>query len=528
ELHTIIGAGAADGAIDASNILKPSLARGELQLIGATTINEYRKYIEKDAALERRFQPVHVDEPSVDDTILILKGLRDKYEAHHGVVITDEAISAAATLSARYISDRFLPDKAIDLIDEASASAKLASYTPPAALKKIEEELKQLQTEKQAAIDSQAFEKAAELRDRERAAQKLLDAKTAEWKEGRTKNRPSITEENIASVISGWMKIPVNKICEDDAQRLRHLESELHRRVVGQEEAISAVSRAIRRGRVGLKDPKRPIGSFIFLGPTGVGKTELCKALAEAMFGSEDAMIRIDMSEYMEKHSVSKMIGSPPGYVGFDENGTLTDKIRSKPYSVVLFDEIEKAHPDVFNILLQILEDGFLTDSHGRRVNFRNTVIIMTSNLGAEKISKAKTVGFVTHENADVDFNQTKEAVMQELKKAFRPELINRLDEIIVFHRLTEEELHTITRIMLDNVLRRLEANEIHATVDDSAVMLLAKAGYDPVYGARPLRRAITAKLEDLLAEKMLSNEIREGDSITIYAEDDTIKIKSE
>ena len=528
ELHTIIGAGAADGAIDASNILKPSLARGELQLIGATTINEYRKYIEKDAALERRFQPVHVDEPSVDDTILILKGLRDKYEAHHGVVITDEAISAAATLSARYISDRFLPDKAIDLIDEASASAKLASYTPPAALKKIEEELKQLQTEKQAAIDSQEFEKAAELRDRERAAQKLLDAKTAEWKEGRTKNRPSITEENIASVISGWMKIPVNKICEDDAQRLRHLESELHRRVVGQEEAISAVSRAIRRGRVGLKDPKRPIGSFIFLGPTGVGKTELCKALAEAMFGSEDAMIRIDMSEYMEKHSVSKMIGSPPGYVGFDENGTLTDKIRSKPYSVVLFDEIEKAHPDVFNILLQILEDGFLTDSHGRRVNFRNTVIIMTSNLGAEKISKAKTVGFVTNENADVDFNQTKEAVMQELKKAFRPELINRLDEIIVFHRLTEEELHTITRIMLDNVLRRLEANEIHATVDDSAVMLLAKAGYDPVYGARPLRRAITAKLEDLLAEKMLSNEIREGDSITIYAEDDTIKIKSE
>ncbi len=518
EIHTIIGAGAAEGAIDAANILKPALARGEIQLIGATTLNEYRKYIEKDAALERRFQSVMVGEPSISDTIEILKGLRPKYEAHHGVKIEDAALEAAAKLSSRYITDRFLPDKAIDLVDEAASRTKLKKFTAPPSLKELEDKIKEVQSAKIEAINSQDFEKAATLRDEEKALSAEYEKLHSEWQDKNTHLSGTITETEIASIISSWTNIPVDRLKEEESDRLRNLESELHKRVIGQNDAVVAISKAIRRGRVGLKDPKRPIGSFIFLGPTGVGKTELTKALAEALFGDDDAMIRVDMSEFMEKHSVSKLVGSPPGYVGYDDAGQLTEKVRRKPYSVILFDEIEKAHPDVFNILLQVLEDGILTDSQGRRVDFRNTVIIMTSNVGASKLTQTKRVGFGGLDDAN---GEIKKNVMDDLKKTFRPEFLNRLDEIIVFNRLTEEEIKEIAKIMLSSVSKRLLENGIDVTFNDSAIALLSKEGFDPVYGARPLRRAITSKIEDLFAEEILSGNIQKGDKVSVSAKAD-------
>ena len=527
EMHTIIGAGAAEGAIDASNILKPSLARGELQLIGATTLNEYRKYVEKDAALERRFQPVTVGEPSAEETVQILKGIREKYEAHHGVKISDNAIEAAAKMSSRYITDRFLPDKAIDLIDEACSRVRLGALTLPPDIKELEKELEIIAGEKKEAINSQDFEKAATLRDKEKELKESLEKMRESWKSKTTQSAGEIGEDDIAEVISGWTGIPVKKLAQEESERLRNLEEVLHKRVIGQEEAVSAVSRAIRRGRVGLKDPKRPIGSFIFLGPTGVGKTELSKALTEALFGDEDALIRIDMSEYMEKHSVSKMVGSPPGYVGFDEGGQLTEKIRRKPYSVVLFDEIEKAHPDVFNILLQILDDGQLTDSQGRRVDFKNCVIIMTSNVGARSISEPKSLGFATQsENRDSINKNIRSNVTDELKKMFRPEFLNRIDDIIVFSQLSEEEIERIATVMLEGLEKRLLSNGINAQFDESAVKMLAQEGFDPIYGARPLKRAIVSKVEDLFAEEMLDGKIESGDSVTVKAQDGEIKIE--
>ena len=529
EMHTIIGAGAAEGAIDAANILKPSLARGELQLIGATTLNEYRKYIEKDAALERRFQPVTVGEPTVDETIQILKGIREKYEAHHGVKISDEAIEAAAKLSSRYITDRFLPDKAIDLVDEACSRVRLGAMTAPPDIKELEEKAQMLAHEKKQAVSHQDFEKAASIRDEEKALQEELSKKRELWKNSTSQSAGEIGEDDISEVIAGWTGIPVKKLKEEESERLRNLENVLHQRVIGQNEAVSAVSRAIRRGRVGLKDPKRPIGSFIFLGPTGVGKTELSKALAEALFGDENALIRVDMSEYMEKHSVSKLVGSPPGYVGYDDAGQLTEKVRRKPYSVILFDEIEKAHPDVFNILLQILDDGILTDSQGRKVDFKNCVIIMTSNVGARSITHQKTLGFKSNLKAEESEKQEndsiREDVMEELKKMFRPEFLNRVDDIIVFSRLSEEEIKEIARVMLKSLVKRLEQSDIKAEFDDSAVSLLAKEGFDPVYGARPLRRAIQNKVEDLFAEEMLDMKISKGDSVMVSAEDGKIVI---
>ncbi|MEE0867886.1 MAG: ATP-dependent Clp protease ATP-binding subunit [Clostridia bacterium] len=526
EMHTIIGAGAAEGAIDAANILKPSLARGELQLIGATTLNEYRKYVEKDAALERRFQPVTVGEPGIEETIQILSGIREKYEAHHGVKISQSAIEAAAKMSSRYITDRFLPDKAIDLIDEACSRVRLGAMTAPPDIKELEEKLDAVVREKKEAITSQDFEKAATLRDNEKEMRANLEKMREEWKNAASKEAAQIGEDDIAEVISSWTGIPVKKLAEEESERLKHLEDVLHKRVIGQSEAVSAVARAIRRGRVGLKDPKRPIGSFIFLGPTGVGKTELSKALAEALFGDEDALIRIDMSEYMEKHSVSKMVGSPPGYVGFEEGGQLTEKVRRKPYSVILFDEIEKAHPDVFNLLLQILDDGQLTDSQGRRVDFKNCVIIMTSNVGARNITEPKSVGFITETEKMESVNKNiRSNVMEELKKMFRPEFLNRVDDIIVFSRLTEEEIKSIAAVMLASLTKRLKASEIEAEFDDSALTLLAKEGFDPVYGARPLRRAIQSKVEDLFAEEMLDAAIKSGDSVVVSAEGDKIVI---
>ena len=521
ELHTIVGAGSAEGAIDASNILKPSLARGEVQLIGATTINEYRKYIEKDAALERRFQPVMVGEPTTEQTIEILKGLRDKYEAHHGVKIEDGAIKAAAELSERYITDRFLPDKAIDLIDEAASKKKLSALTAPDNVKTLEKEAEEIKKEKEEAIISQNFEKAAELRDREKEVEEKLKQGKSEWKDNHNSAELKIGEEDIADIIAKWTGIPVAKIAEEESEKLKHLEDVLHKRVIGQEKAVSAVSRAIRRGRAGLKDPKRPTGSFLFLGPTGVGKTELSKALAEAMFGSEDAMIRVDMSEYMEKHSVSKFVGSPPGYVGYDEGGQLTEKIRKQPYSVILFDEIEKAHPDVFNIMLQILDDGILTDAQGRRVDFRNTVIIMTSNLGAKDIlNTASKMGFGAEKTVSEQDEHSKieEKVMQKVKEAFKPEFLNRIDEIVVFDRLTEEDIKKIASIMLSGLKQRLAANGITAEFTDRAVEEIAKEGFDAVYGARPLRRAIQNKIEDMLSEKIIDGSV--GKNITVDAED--------
>lgn len=514
EIHTIVGAGAAEGAIDAANILKPLLARGEIQLVGATTLNEYRKFIEKDAALERRFSPVTVNEPSEKETIQILKGIRDKYEAHHNVKITDEAIEAAVKLSIRYVNDRFLPDKAIDLIDEASSKARLRTYTEPDGLKELQEEIEKTKNEKEEAVLNQKFEKAAELRDTEKALRDKFEKEQNKWKNKNTKSIVTITEENIAEVIANWTGIPAKKITEDENEKLKNLEKELHKRVIGQNEAVEAVSKAIRRGRVGLKDPKRPIGSFLFLGPTGVGKTELSKALAEVLFGDENAMIRLDMSEFMEPHSVSKLIGAPPGYVGFDDGGQLTEKIRRKPYSVVLFDEIEKAHPDVMNMLLQILEDGRLTDSQGRTVNFKNTVIIMTSNLGARLITDRKQLGFANKEgeaDSKKEYEEIKKEVMAELKKELRPEFINRIDEIIVFHKLNDSDINQIIDIMLKEVANRLKEQKYDVKFEPDVKEMIAKEGIDKNFGARPLRRTIQNLVEDKLAEEILDGKLVKG-----------------
>lgn len=520
ELHTIIGAGSAEGAVDAANILKPQLARGEIQVIGATTINEYRKYIEKDAALERRFQPVTVGEPTEDETIQILMGLRDKYEAHHKVRITDEAIKAAVNLSVRYINDRYLPDKAIDLIDEAASKVRLRQFTAPPDLKALEDKLKELGEQKTAAVNSQEFERAAKLRDEEKKVKAELDKQHEEWSQLNASFSGEVTPDEIADIVSSWTGIPVVKLTEEESKRLLNLENVLHERLVGQDEAVSAVSKAIRRGRVGLKDPKRPTGSFIFLGPTGVGKTELCRALAQAMFGDENAMIRLDMSEYMEKHTVSRLVGSPPGYVGYDEGGQLTEKIRRKPYSVVLFDEIEKAHPDVFNILLQILEDGILTDSQGRKVDFKNTIIIMTSNIGARAITEKNNLGFGDNSGKAKNDEDIKADVLAELKRLFRPEFLNRVDDIIVFHKLTQEDIKNISRRMLKTLSTRVKSMEMDIEFDDSAVEQISSEGYDPVYGARPLRRAIQNKIEDPLSEHMLDGKFKAGDNIICKFED--------
>ena len=529
EMHTIIGAGAAEGAIDASNILKPSLARGEIQMIGATTLEEYRKHIEKDSALERRFQPITVGEPTQEESVQILIGIRDKYEAHHGVKITDEAIKAAVELSTRYITDRFLPDKAIDLIDEAASKVRLGTLTAPPAIKELEEKLEKICAEKESAVAVQDFERAAKLRDDEKQVEEALKKEQDAWKDEHATEKTAVDYEQIATIVSEWTNIPVSKLTNDESVKLLNMEETLHKRVIGQSEAVQAVAKAIRRGRVGLKDPKRPIGSFIFLGPTGVGKTELSKALAQSMFGSEDDMIRVDMSEYMEKHSVSRLVGSPPGYVGYDDAGQLTEKVRRKPYSVILFDEIEKAHPDVFNILLQILEDGILTDSQGRRVDFRNTIIIMTSNIGARLITaqKGQKLGFSTSSDSDnKTYEQIKNDVLGELKKHFRPEFLNRIDDTIVFHQLGEDEIKKIASLMLDTLKNRLAENGITAEFSDEAITQIAKEGFDPVYGARPLRRAIQSRIEDLLAEKMLENNIKSGDSITIDVVDGELVIK--
>lgn len=527
EVHTLIGAGSAEGSTDAANILKPSLARGDLQVIGATTIDEYRKNIEKDAALERRFQPVNVGEPSEADAELILKGLRDKYEAHHKVRITDDAISAAVKLSARYIADRYLPDKAIDLIDEAASKVRLRVYTAPSDLKDRETEIKRISEEKNEAIRSQQFERAAQLRDKEKQLQKELDDAKREWEDHNTHMSGVVNEEEIAIIVSDWTGVPVSQLTEEESKRLLNMEDVLHNRIIGQDEAVSAVSKAIRRGRVGLKDPKRPIGSFIFLGPTGVGKTELCKALAEAMFGDETAMIRLDMSEYMEQHTVSKMIGSPPGYVGFDEGGQLTELVRRKPYSVILFDEIEKAHTDVFNVLLQILDDGVLTDSRGRKINFKNTVVIMTSNVGARFITeKRASFGFAAETKND-DEERTKSEVLAELRRTFKPEFLNRVDDIIVFSKLTEDNIYRIAEKMLETLKARMQSLGITISFDKSAITAVSKAGFDDVYGARPLRRAIQSKIEDKLSELMLDGTIKKGDRVICgYEQDDYRFIK--
>ncbi len=525
EIHTLVGAGAAEGAIDAANILKPSLARGEIQVIGATTFDEYRQYIEKDAALERRFQSVTVDEPTEEEAVQILKGIRDKYEAHHQVKITDEALEAAVKLSKRYITDRFLPDKAIDLIDEAASKSRLQSYTAPPELKKLEDKLVKLERNKEEAIKGQDFEKAAKIRDDEKATKEKLEASRKKWEEKQTKTIGTIDKDAVAAVVAVWTGIPANQLTKTESERLLQLEEILHKRVVGQEEAVKSVARAIRRGRVGLKDEKRPVGSFLFLGPTGVGKTELSKALAEAMFGDEGSIIRIDMSEYMEKHTVSRLIGAPPGYVGFDEGGQLSERVRRKPYSVVLFDELEKAHPDVFNVLLQILDDGVITDSHGRKVDFKNTVIIMTSNTGARLISERKAaLGFASEQNENTDYEKIKSDVLGELKKAFRPEFLNRIDDIIVFNQLNKEEISLIGRKMLDKLGEKLKENEISATFADSVVDMVAAKGFDPIYGARPLRRTIQSDIEDLFAEKILDGSIKKGDNVTVEYKDNKIE----
>ena len=526
ELHTLIGAGGAEGAIDASNILKPSLARGELQCIGATTLDEYRKYIEKDAALERRFQPIQVDEPTADESVQILQGLRDRYEAHHRVSITDEAIEAAVNLSDRYISDRFLPDKAIDLIDEAGSKVRLRSFTTPPNLKELEVKLETVRKEKDASVQSQEFETAASLRDTEQRLREELEQTKKEWKEKQGQENSEVTVDDIAMVVSSWTGIPVVKLAQEETERLLKLEEILHSRVIGQDEAVKAVSKAVRRARAGLKDPKRPIGSFIFLGPTGVGKTELARALAEAMFGEEDAMIRIDMSEYMEKHSTSRLVGSPPGYVGYEEGGQLTEKVRRKPYSVVLLDEVEKAHPDVFNILLQVLEDGRLTDSKGRTVDFRNTVLIMTSNVGAEALKRNKYVGFnVQDENEN--YKDMKGKVMDELKRAFRPEFLNRIDEMIVFHSLEKDHLRYIVTLMADQLIKRLKEQDIELELTEEAANKIAEEGFDPEYGARPLRRAIQRHVEDRLSEELLKGNVQKGQKVVLDVKDGEFTVKA-
>ena len=524
EIHTIVGAGSAEGAVDAANILKPLLARGEIQLIGATTLKEYRKYIEKDAALERRFSPVTVNEPTEEEATQILFGLRDKYEAHHNVKITDEAIKAAVELSSRYINDRYLPDKAIDLIDEAASKVRMSSYTEPDSFKELKDKIEKLDKEKEEAIRVQDFEKAAKIRDKENAKKKELEDAKKEWETKSSKNVSTLKEEDIANVISSWTGIPVAKVSQSENDKLKNLEENLHKRVIGQDEAVSAVAKAIKRSRMGLKDPNKPIGSFLFLGPTGVGKTELSKALAENLFGSEDALIRIDMSEYMEPHSVAKLIGSPPGYVGYDEAGQLTEKVRRKPYSVILFDEIEKAHPDVMNMLLQVLDDGRLTDSQGRTVNFKNTVIIMTSNVGAKLITDKKTLGFIEEkENGEKEYQDIKKDVMGELKKEFKPEFLNRIDEIIVFHKLEDNQIRKIVDIMLNNVAKLLKEQGIKLTVDENAKDLVAKKGTDKTFGARPLKRAIQTMVEDKIAEAMLDGKIKKEAKVT--AKDDEIVV---
>ncbi len=520
EFHTLVGAGKAEGSLDAANILKPALARGELQCIGATTLDEYRKNIEKDAALERRFQPVKVGEPTAEEALAILKGLRDRYEAHHKVKITDEALQAAVSLSDRYISDRFLPDKAIDLMDEAASRVRLHSFTAPPDVKEQEDRLKALQNEKKEAIAHQDFEKAASLRDEERKLRQDIAQKRAAWEERKNNSHDVVTEEDIAQIVASWTGVPVKKMTEDESQRLLHLEELLHKRVVGQDEAISAVSRALRRARAGLQDPKRPIGSFIFLGPTGVGKTELCRALGEVMFDDENAVIRIDMSEYMEKHSVSRLVGSPPGYVGYEEGGQLTQKVRNKPYSVVLFDEVEKAHPDVFNILLQILDDGRLTDSNGRVVNFKNTIIVMTSNAGASTITSKRSLGFGGSVETTRDYEAMKERVMAEVKDTFRPEFINRIDDLIVFHALEPDDIRRIAALMLGSVSRRLAQRGMQLSYGDDVVALLADEGYDANFGARPLRRTIQRSVEDALSEEIIAGKIALGDRVELYVED--------
>ncbi|UYO35779.1 ATP-dependent protease ATP-binding subunit ClpC [Bacillus zhangzhouensis] len=526
ELHTLIGAGGAEGAIDASNILKPSLARGELQCIGATTLDEYRKYIEKDAALERRFQPIQVDQPSVEESIQILRGLRDRYEAHHRVSITDEAIEAAVKLSDRYISDRFLPDKAIDLIDEAGSKVRLRSFTTPPNLKELEQKLDEVRKEKDAAVQSQEFEKAASLRDTEQRLREKVEITKKSWKEKQGQENSEVSVDDIAMVVSSWTGVPVSKIAQTETDKLLNMEQLLHSRVIGQDEAVVAVAKAVRRARAGLKDPKRPIGSFIFLGPTGVGKTELARALAESIFGDEEAMIRIDMSEYMEKHSTSRLVGSPPGYVGYDEGGQLTEKVRRKPYSVVLLDEIEKAHPDVFNILLQVLEDGRLTDSKGRTVDFRNTILIMTSNVGASELKRNKYVGFNVQDESQ-NYKDMKGKVMGELKRAFRPEFINRIDEIIVFHSLEKKHLKEIVSLMSDQLTKRLKEQDLSIELTEAAKAKIADEGVDLEYGARPLRRAIQKHVEDRLSEELLKGNIKKGQHIVLDVEDGEIVVKA-
>jgi ATP-dependent Clp protease ATP-binding subunit ClpC len=526
ELHTLIGAGGAEGAIDASNILKPALARGELQCIGATTLDEYRKYIEKDAALERRFQPITVNEPTKDESIQILQGLRDRYEAHHRVTITDEAIDASVQLSDRYISDRFLPDKAIDLIDEAASKVRLRSYTAPPNLKELEHKLEEVRKEKDAAVQSQEFEKAASLRDSEQRLREELEKTKDVWKEKQGKENTEVTPEDIAQVVSSWTGVPVSKLAQEETERLLKMEEILHDRVIGQAEAVTAISKAIRRARAGLKDPKRPIGSFIFLGPTGVGKTELARAVAETLFGDEDAIIRIDMSEYMEKHTTSRLVGSPPGYVGHEEGGQLTEKVRRKPYSVILLDEIEKAHPEVFNILLQVLEDGRLTDSKGRTVDFRNTVVIMTSNVGASTLKRNRSLGFAVHSEGQ-KYNDMKSKVMDELKRSFRPEFLNRIDEIIVFHSLEKEHLLKIVRLMSDSLKKRLSDQGIHIELTQAALEKITDEGYDPDYGARPLRRALQRKIEDRLSEELLKGNINKGQTVKIDVEQNDFVVET-
>ena len=532
ELHTIVGAGSAEGAVDAANIIKPALGRGEIRVIGATTLNEYRKYIEKDAALERRFQPVTVGEPTPEATLEILKGLRDKYEAHHKLTITDEVLEAAVQLSKRYIGDRFLPDKAIDLMDEAASQVRMTAEASSPDLKALEEKIAALHREKSEAVTAQDFEKAAQLRDIEKNYQEQVEIERDNWRKQMAQNRGSVTADDVAKVVAGWTGIPVTRLTEDESMRLLKLEEKLHQRVVGQDEAVNAVAKAIRRSRVGLKDPKRPIGSFLFLGPTGVGKTELCKTLAEAMFGDENAMVRIDMSEYMEKHTVSRLVGSPPGYVGHEEGGQLTEKVRRKPYSVVLFDEIEKAHEDVWNILLQILEDGIVTDSQGRKVDFKNTIIVMTSNVGAKNITAdAARLGFDggdkdEKESEEAHFGRIRDAVMADLKRTFRPEFLNRIDEIIVFRQLTEDNIRQIARRMLDVTGARMAQQGITLEADDDAVAELARDGFDPQYGARPLRRAIQSMVEDAVAEKMLEGELKSGDTAHVRLKDGKVVIE--
>ncbi|KJS87944.1 MAG: Clp protease ClpX [Peptococcaceae bacterium BICA1-8] len=527
EMHTLIGAGAAEGAIDAANILKPALARGELQTIGATTLDEYRKHVEKDPALERRFQPIKVDEPNVEEAVKILLGLRDRYEAHHSVKITDEAIKAAVSLSDRYISDRFLPDKAIDLIDEASSKVHLQVQTAPPDLKELEEEIERLSKEKEASVMAQEYEKAAEFRDQEQKKRTELEDKRELWKNGNLNKTQTVTAEDIANIVSSWTGVPVSKLAQEETEKLLKMEEILHQRLIGQEDAIKAVAKAVRRARSGLKSPKRPIGSFIFLGPTGVGKTELARALAEALFGDEDSLVRIDMSEYMEKHAVSRLVGAPPGYVGYDEGGQLTEAVRRKPYSVILLDEIEKAHPEVFNILLQVLEDGRLTDSKGRTVDFRNTVLIMTSNVGASHLKQTGPLGFTQPSNDD-NYKVMKDRVMESLKKSFRPEFLNRIDETIVFHALEKEHIKEIVGLMLKDLEIRLKENELGLLLDvkEGAKDVLVKEGFDPTYGARPLRRAIQKLIEDTLAEELLKGTYKAGSNVIVEAENDKIILK--